>query len=98
MARNRPEVYGGVDTHGRTHHAAAISRAGEVIADREFAATPTGYRQLIGWLRQLGDVIKVGVEGTGSYGAGLARALTGEQIAVVEVDRPDQHVAVAPSR
>jgi transposase len=90
MARSRAEVYGGVDTHGRTHHAAAISAAGKVISDREFLATPAGYRELIAWLRQLGDVVTVGVEGTGSYGAGLARALSAEQITVVEVDRPDR--------
>jgi transposase len=90
MARNRPEIYGGVDTHGRTHHAAAISPTGNLIADREFPATPAGYQQLIAWLRQLGDVVKVGVEGTGSYGAGLARVLSAEQMTVVEVDRPDR--------
>jgi transposase len=90
MARNRPEVYGGVDTHGRTHHAAVISAAGKMLSDCEFPATPAGYREMIAWLRQLGNVVKVGVEGTGSYGAGLARALTAEQMTVVEVDRPDR--------
>lgn len=90
MARNRPETYGGVDTHGRTHHAAVISAAGNVLSDREFPATPAGYRDMIAWLRRLGNLVKIGVAGTGSYGAGLARALTTEQIAVVEVDRPDR--------
>ncbi len=90
MARNTPEVYGGVDTHGRTHHAAAISAAGKVISDQEFPATPAGYRDMAAWLRQLGNVVKVGVEGTGSYGAGLARALSSEHMTVVEVDRPDR--------
>ena len=61
-----------------------------VIADREFPAAPAGYRELIAWFRQLGEVIRIGVEGTGSYGAGLARALTAEQMPVVEVDRPDR--------
>jgi transposase len=90
MAGKQREIYGGVDTHGRTHHAAAVGAVGATVADRVFPATPAGYRELIAWLNQLGDVIKVGVEGTGSYGAGLARALTSEQMAVVEVDRPDR--------
>src|SRR5512133_3426180 len=49
-----------------------------------------GYRQLLGWLGRHGQVAVVGVEGTGSYGAGLARYLADQQVRVVEVDRPDR--------
>jgi len=90
MATQARQVYGGVDTHGRAHHAAAIDGTGQVLGDREFTATPDGYRQLITWLKQMGDVVKIGIEGTGSYGAGLARAATAARIAIVEVDRPDR--------
>jgi len=83
-------VTGGVDTHGDTHHAAVIDQVGREIADAEFRATPAGYRQLLGWLRGHGSLQRVGVEGTGAYGAGLARHLRGQGVSLVEVDRPDR--------
>ncbi|MGH9149410.1 MAG: IS110 family transposase [Acidimicrobiales bacterium] len=49
-----------------------------------------GYRQLAGWMRRHGELVRVGVEGTGSYGAGLARHLTSEGVEVVDVDRPNR--------
>lgn len=85
------EVIGGVDTHGHNHHGAAIDAAtGKLFGDREFAATPKGYRLLLAWLRSFGAVVKIGIEGTGSYGAGLTRYLTSEQIVVIEVARPNR--------
>jgi transposase len=85
------DVIGGVDTHGAFHHAAALDAGtGKLLGDEQFAATTTGYRQLLTWLRSFGRVTQVGVEGTGSYGAGLFRCLDAEQIAVVEVDRPNR--------
>lgn len=90
MAKGRRQVIGGVDTHGRTHHAAAIDKVGRELGDAEFPATGAGYTALLRWLRGFGTVVKVGVEGTGSYGAGLARLLAAEGVAVVEVDRPDR--------
>lgn len=84
------EVYGGVDTHGKTHHAAVIDGLGRVLGDREFPANRMGYQLLIAWLTSFGAVVKVGVEGTGSYGAGLATQLREQQLSVVEVDRPDR--------
>jgi transposase len=90
MTTTAREVYGGVDTHGKTHHAAAIDAVGRVLDDREFPANKVGYRQLIAWLAAYGTVVKVGVEGTGSYGAGLAAVLREHHVQVVEVDRPDR--------
>jgi transposase len=84
------DVFGGVDTHGRTHHAAAVDVAGRLLAEAEFAATSSGYAALLAWLGGFGRIAKVGVEGTGTYGAGLARHLTAAGVAVVEVDRPDR--------
>lgn len=83
-------VIGGVDTHGRTHHAAVIDQQGRLLGDREFPADSGGYRQLLGWLRRHGHLDIVGVEGTGSYGAGLTRFLLDHGVSVVEVDRPDR--------
>jgi transposase len=83
-------VIGGVDTHGRTHHAAVIDQQGRLLGDREFPAASGGYRQLLGWLDRHGQLEAVGVEATGSYGAGLTRLLLDRGVNVVEVDRPDR--------
>lgn len=56
-----------------------------------FPATQDGYERLIAWLAGFGEISMVGVESTGSYGAGLARALIGADIAVIEVNRPHRH-------
>jgi transposase len=63
---------------------------GRRLADREFPATAAGYTDLLEWLRWFGRVHAVGVEGTGSHGAALARHLASEQVKVVEVNRPDR--------
>jgi len=83
-------VTGGVDTHGQTHHAAVLDAVGRQLGDREFPATPAGYRALLAWLGEQGRLERVGVEGTGAYGAALARHLRAQGVAVVEVDRPDR--------
>jgi transposase len=87
--RNR-EVTGGVDTHGEVHVAAVIDSTARILGTESFDATPAGYRRLLRWLRRHGKVARVGVEGTGSFGAGLARYLTGEGVTVIEVNRPDR--------
>ena len=85
-----PGTGGGVDTHGDVHVTAAIDTVGRTLATASFPTTPGGYRQLLGWLGSFGTVGQVGVEGTGTYGAGLARYLQGEGVAVVEINRPDR--------
>src|SRR5215470_5461613 len=55
-----------------------------------FPATPAGYARLPGWLQGFGTVCLAGIEGTGSYGAGLARHIAAAGIRVVEVDRSDR--------
>jgi transposase len=92
MPNHSRVVIGGVDTHGRTHHAAVLDEQGRLLGDREFPADRDGYRQLLGWLGRHGQVGVVGVEGTGSYGAGLAGYLGDQQVRVVEVDRPDRRI------
>ncbi|MDE3724948.1 MULTISPECIES: IS110 family RNA-guided transposase [Nocardiopsis] len=83
-------VTAGVDTHGHTHHVAVIDPLGRHLADREFEATGQGYLDLAAWLLSHGTVDAVGVEGTGAYGAELARHLARQGLTVVEVDRPDR--------
>jgi transposase len=90
MARVKRIVIGGIDTHALTDHAAVIDGHGRLLADEQFAADTNGYRRLLAWLRRHGEVVKVGVEGTGSYGAGLATYLADHGVRVVEVDRPDR--------
>lgn len=84
------EVVGGVDTHKDTHTAAVIDTAGKVLGSAQFASDAAGYRALLRWLRQFGTLLLIGVEGTGVYGAGLARLLAEQGVAMVEVDRPDR--------
>ena len=83
-------ITGGVDTHADTHVAAALDSVGGLLGVREFPATAAGYSRLLGWLGGFGTVCLVGIEGTGSYGAGLARHVTAAGIRVVEVDRSDR--------
>lgn len=86
----RIEIAGGVDTHQDTHTAAVVDTTGRALGDRQFPATVAGYQQLLAWLRAFGTLLVVGVEGTGVYGAGLARYLRAEGVPMVEVDRPDR--------
>jgi transposase len=85
-------VIGGVDTHLDVHVAAALDPTGGLLGVESFVATPGGYRTLLEWLGGFGTVVKVGVEGTGAYGAGLARFLRRAGIEVIEVDRPNRQV------
>jgi transposase len=83
-------VTGGVDTHLDLNVAAALDAIGGLLAVAEFPATAAGRRDLLGWLSDFGPVARVGVEGAGSYGAGLARFLRSAGVEVVEVDRPNR--------
>jgi transposase len=80
----------GIDTHKHTHHVAILDALGRPVADREFPTTAPGYGQLIAFLRGHGPIDRVGVEGTGSYGAGISRALTAAGLIVVEVVRQNR--------
>ena len=69
-----------------------VDGAGRVLGTAPFGADRVGYEQLEDWLRSQGRVSRVGVEGTGSYGAGLARYLTAAGVEVVEVNRPNRQL------
>lgn len=90
MANNDVRVTVGVDTHLDTHVAVALDQLGRSVGVRSFDADPAGYRALLRWSRRLGSVEAFGIEGTGCYGAGLARAARLAGHPVVEVDRPDR--------
>src|SRR2546430_15137981 len=81
------EVILGVDTHRDVHAAALVDELGRLVASETFPTTRRGIRSLVGWAQNLGTVRRAGVEGTGSYGAGLTRALLLEGIKVIEVTR-----------
>ena len=61
-------ITGGVDTHADNHVAAAVDDNGGLLGVGSFLATETGFVELLGWLTGFGDLIRVGVEGTGSWG------------------------------
>lgn len=84
------EVVVGVDTHQLTHHAAVIDTDGRPLGEKGFAASATGYQELLAWAISFGQVAKVGVESTGSYGAGLARHLLVSGVDLYEVSRPEK--------
>lgn len=83
-------VTGGVDTHLDQHVAAVVDQVGGLLGVGRFEVTPAGYRQLVAWMRGFGPVERVGVEGTGSYGAGLTRHLRRVGIVALEVNRPNR--------
>jgi transposase len=86
---SRRRVIVGVDTHKYVHVAVALDANGGVIGTRPFPADAGGYTQHIDWAVELGKQIVFAVEGTGSYGAGLAGAIR-RHVGVIEVVRTDR--------
>ena len=85
-----PRITGGVDTHADVHVAAALDPLGRLIGSESFSVDADGYKALLAWLESFGEIATVGVEGTGSYGTGLARFLRRNDVHVVEVNRPNR--------
>lgn len=83
------EIIGGVDTHQDLHTAAAVTLEGKVLGTESFSTTRAGYRAMLAWFRGHGELLRVGVEATGSYGAGIARLLAVSGVPVLEVTGPD---------
>jgi transposase len=92
MGRRNTTIIGGVDTHTATHHTVVIDANGRLLDDAEFPATSAGYTAMLTWMRSKGSLGQVGVEGTGAYGAGLARYLHEQNVDVLEVPRPDRRL------
>jgi transposase len=80
-------IYLGVDTHLESHVAAALDEAGRRLGVLAIPNNEVGYAELLGWTLELGALAAAGVEGTGSYGAGLSRFLRSRGAHVVEVNR-----------
>jgi transposase len=83
-------ITGGVDTHADVHVAAALDSIGGLLGVAEFPATQAGYARLLTWLGGFGTVCLAGIEGTGSYGAGLSRHVSAAGVRVAGVDRSDR--------
>ena len=82
------EVVLGVDTHLDFHVAVVLDHLGRRLGELAVPTTTKGYKKLLSWAEDFGPVRCAGVEGTSSYGAGLARYLTAAGVAVAEVERP----------
>lgn len=80
----------GVDTHLDLHVAVLINMLGQVICTKEFETNEKGYKGLLKWCSSFGQLLKAGLEGTGTYGAGLCRFLLKNNITVFEVNRPNR--------
>ena len=80
----------GVDTHKHVHAAAVLDERGALLGTSVIDADSAGYRALIGWGVQFGTPLRFGIEGTGSYGRGLAAAVRRSGHDVVEVARPNR--------
>jgi transposase len=89
MANGPSDVIGGVDTHKHTHYAAVIDDNGRLLGHNEFLANERGYAALRSWLRAHGEVVVIGVENTGNFGAGVTRFLVDAGESVVEVNKPN---------
>jgi transposase len=90
MTRPGTAITVGVDTHKDLHVAAVLDERGALLATEAFPATAAGYEQLHRWASDLGRITAVGVEGTGSWGASLARYLSAAGVSVVEVNRTNR--------
>lgn len=80
----------GVDTRLDVHVTAALDERGGLLDVDSFDTAPAGYAELLDWACSFGQLELAGIEGTCSYGAGLTRHLHANDIAVVEVDRPNR--------
>jgi transposase len=86
------EIIVGVDTHKHTHAAVAINTLGARLGTMTIPVSRTGYRDLEAWARSFGPIRAFGIEGTGSYGAGLSRSLQADGHQVFEVNRPNRQL------
>ena len=84
-------IVGGVDTHKDLHVAAVVDDLDCVLDTQSFATTRQGYRMMLAWMRSFGELRRVGIESTGSYGAGLLRYMQSADVEVLEVTTPDRH-------
>ena len=90
IAQRTERVVVGVDTHADVHVAAALDPLGRMLGRLEVGTSTRGYAQLLKWAHMFSPTTTFGVEGTGAYGAGLARFLVDAGCEVIEINRPDR--------
>jgi transposase len=93
-AAEKKPITVGVDTHLDSHVAVAVDDLGRRLGETHVPTTVAGYAKLLGWAEKLGRPVTFGIEGAGSFGAGLSRFLRKAGVEVLEVGRPkrrDQH-------
>jgi transposase len=90
QAQTARVIVAGIDTHQESHHVAVLDTAGRLVADEAFPATTLGFAALLSWISAFGTLLRVGVEGTSSYGAALTRFLLAQNVAVIEVPPGDK--------
>jgi transposase len=90
MPETEVHVTLGVDTHKDIHVAVALDQLGRKLDTIQIPTTAAGYGLLLAWASGFGTIDKIGIEGTGSHGAGVSRWLTSRGLVVIEVDRPDR--------
>jgi len=83
-------IVGGVDTHRDNNVAAVVDMNGGLLGIESFPTTAQGHRLLASSMSGFGTLQRVGIEGTGAYGAGLSRQFTKAGVVVIEVDRPER--------
>jgi transposase len=83
-------IVGGVDTHRDINVAAVVDMNGGLLGVESFRTTADGHKMLASWMASFGAIERVGIEGTGAYGAGLARHFARASVMVIEVDRPNR--------
>ena len=98
LAAETPIVVGGVDTHQDLHVAAVVSSDGSVLGSESFSTTRAGYRAMLRWFCSFGELARVGVEATGTYGAGITRHLALAGVPVLEVTGPDRSLRRAKGK
>src|SRR5215217_5518819 len=80
----------GVDTHAEAHVAVALDSLGRRLGHMTVPSTEAGYAALVGWAEEFGTLAFAGVEGSGSFGVGLARFLRARGVEVFQVNRPNR--------
>jgi transposase len=93
---SKVEVILGVVTHLDVHVAVAVDHLGRRLGELSVPTTAKGYERLLCWAQGFGHVRCAGIEGTSSYGAGLARHLKAQGIEVLEVERPKRRQRSSP--
>ncbi len=97
MAQKQNVVIG-IDTHKDFHVAAGVDELGRVVGTLKFGVNRNGSKTLLAWASSQGELLRAGVEGTGSYGANLCRFLVQADIEVIEVNRPNRQLRRAKGK